>query len=104
MYYLEKPDLSHMQVFGSDWFYHVHNNLDRQDKFSNSANLGMFIGYDEHRRAYKVLPRGHRLPIYSRSVIFDERGVIIRALQQYSEEIELQDIDDLRMELPHLLV
>ena len=93
LYYLQKPDLFHMRVFGSSCYYHVHS-LDRQDKFSTSANHGMFLGYDEHRRAYKVLPQGCRLPVYSRSVIFDERGVIQRALQTHSEEIESSDIDD----------
>ena len=93
LYYLQKPDLSQLRVFGSSCYYHVHN-LDRQDKFSNSANLGMFLRNDEHRRAYKVLSLGHRVPIYSWSVIFDEQGVILRALQRHSEEIESSDVDD----------
>ena len=45
-------------------------------------------------QVYKVLPQGHRLPFYSRSVIFDERGVITRAMQRYSEAIESAQHDD----------
>ena len=98
LYYLQPPDLSHLRIFGSNCFYHVHN-LDRHDgpgKLGDTSNPGLFLGYDEHRRALKVLPRGGRLPVFSCSVIFDERGVLQRALHTaQSGHISSDDNDHL---------
>ena len=39
------------------------------------------MGYDEHRRAFRVLPEGANAYILARSVVFDERSTIQRMLK-----------------------
>ena len=46
----------------------------------STARRGLFVGYDEHRRAYMVLPDGGAQAVLSRSVVFDERVVVQRIL------------------------
>ena len=71
-YYLQKPDLSSMGVFGSQCYFCVHSLDCQRNCVSDPSVPGIFLGYDEHQRSYKVLLHGKQLLMYSHSVIFDE--------------------------------
>jgi hypothetical protein len=70
LYFGYQPDLKNLRVIGSPCY----ANVDKQhrDALGDRAIKGIFIGYDERRRAYRVLPDGSTRYIVSRSVIFDE--------------------------------
>ena len=85
LYFGRKPDLSSLRVFGClcyYWLPHVSRKGYQQSflEFS-TASRGIFVGYDEHRRAFRVLPEGANAYILARSVVFDERSTIQRMLK-----------------------
>lgn len=51
-YYGKKPIISHLRVFGSDAFVHVHK--DTQSKLDSHNRKGIFIEYNEESKAYNV--------------------------------------------------
>ena len=60
------------------------------DKYSTSKR-GVFVGYDEHRRAYRILPDGARSFVVSRNVVFDERSIVQRMLTDCTTEQSEQE-------------
>ena len=44
------------------------------------AARGIFVGYDEHRRAYRILPDGASQYVVARVAVFDESSIIRRML------------------------
>ena len=82
---LQAPDLSSMQTFGSMCYFWISkgqrtSELNGPFTSFSTAQRGLFVGYDEHRRAYMVLPDGGARVVLSRSVVFDERVVVQRIL------------------------
>ena len=86
-YFGVQPDLSSIRAFGSTCYYWLtkeeRRNLSQYNipflTFS-TALRGTFVGYDEHRRAYRVLPDGRGQYVLARTVVFDERTVVRRML------------------------
>ena len=81
-----RPDLSGIRVFGSTAYYWINKQQRSEDTtlgFTNfsRARRGMFVGYDETRRAYKILPDGAIKFVVARVVVFDERTVVRRILR-----------------------
>ena len=57
------------------------------DEYSGTGSLslsraarGTFVGHDEHRRAYRILPDGASHYIVARGVVFDEVPIICHML------------------------
>ena len=49
----KKPYVAYFRVFGSKVF--IHNNDKKDlDKFEKKSNIGIFLGYSEQSRVYKV--------------------------------------------------
>ena len=56
--------------------------------------MGMFVGYDEHRRVYRILPEGSSHYVVARAVIFDERMIIQKMLARCTKTHQhVHDID-----------
>ena len=51
-YYGKKPIIATLRVFGSDAFVHVH--IDTETKLDSHSRKGIFIGYSEESKAYRV--------------------------------------------------
>ena len=50
------------------------------------------MGYNEHRRAYRVIPDGAHKHVVAQSVIFDEREIVERTrifLTEYSDQANI---------------
>ena len=54
----------------------------------------MFVGYDEHRRAYRILPDGAIKYVLARVVVFDERPIIRKMLSSCTKSGNIGDHDD----------
>jgi len=68
-----KPNVSHMRVFGSTCWVVLHNSL-IDGKFGDKAAKGVFLGYPDGSKAYKhILDDGKVLK--ARSVVFAETNV-----------------------------
>ncbi|GAQ93102.1 hypothetical protein KFL_012990020 [Klebsormidium nitens] len=72
MFYGERPDLSHMRVFGARAYIHVPK--ENRKKLEPVSERGVFLGYVPNAKAYRVLKERTGVVIVSRDVVVDERG------------------------------
>jgi len=67
-----KPDVSHMRVFGSTRWLILHkSHVD--GKFGDKASKGIFVGYPDGSKAYKVILDDGKV-VKARSVVFSENN------------------------------
>ena len=71
------PDLSNIKIFGAPCMV-----KEAGRKLADKAFPGRFVGFDETRRGYLVIPDGARKPILSRDVVFNELKAAEIALNQ----------------------
>jgi hypothetical protein len=93
----EVPELSHLRVFGARVFYHVPSEL--RNKLEPKSLEGIFVGYDQLNRAYRILPKGtYSRIVLSRDVIFDEHTITEQALR--STEMDSESVDVISKLMP----
>ena len=66
----KKPDISHFRVFGCPVYFHVAN--EKRIKLDASGKKGMFLGYRETSKAYRVYVPSQREVEICHDVTFDE--------------------------------
>jgi hypothetical protein len=81
----EKLEVSHLRIFGCPVYVHVPK--DKRSKLDPSGNKGIFVGYNETLKAYRVYILGHRQIETSRDVTFDEDTTFSRLRQRHSDEV-----------------
>ena len=67
-----KPDVSHMQVFGSTCWVVLHE-CHVDGNFGDKAAKGIFVGYPDGSKAYKVILNDGKV-VKARSVVFFENN------------------------------
>ena len=72
-----RPDVSHICIFGSVCYCHIH--ADTRKKLDPSGEKGLLVGYNETSKAYRV-PTRKRI-IVSRNVKFDEDRALQRSME-----------------------
>ena len=73
----KKPEVSHLKIFGCPVFIHILE--DKRTKLDPSGKQGLFVGYCEVSKAFRVyIPGFHRIEI-SRDVTFDEETTLKRS-------------------------
>ena len=66
----KKPDVSHFRVFGCPVYFHVPK--EKRRKSNASTKKGMFVGYNETSKAYRIYVPGQREVEICHDVTFDE--------------------------------
>ena len=66
----EKPEVIHLKIFGC--LVYVHVPREKRLKLEPSGKKGIFVGYSESSKAYRVYILGFRQIETSRDVTFDE--------------------------------
>jgi len=79
-----RPDVSHIRIFGSVCYCHVHAN--NRKKLDLSGEKGLLVGYSEISKAYRVYIPPRRWIIVSRDVEFDEDRAVRRSLDLLVEQ------------------
>ena len=70
----KKPEVSHLKIFGSQVFAHIPK--EKRTKLDPSGKKGIFVGYCEVSKAFRVyIPGYHHIEI-SRDVTFDEDATL----------------------------
>ncbi|GAQ93443.1 hypothetical protein KFL_015360015 [Klebsormidium nitens] len=72
MFYGEKPNLSHLRVFGARAYIHVPT--ENRKKMEPVSERGVFLGYEPNSKFYRVLRERDGRILTSRNVMVDERG------------------------------
>ena len=66
----EKPKIGHLRIFGCPKYIHVPR--ERRTKLDSSGRKGVFVGYSEFAKAYRIYIPGQRKIELSRDVTFEE--------------------------------
>jgi hypothetical protein len=91
----KKPELSHLKIFGCPVFIHIPK--EKRNKLDPSGKKGIFVGYCEVSKAFKIyIPGQHHIEI-SRDVTFDEdaelkKSKICQLEEVYEEESVIPNI------------
>ena len=78
----EKPVVDHMRIFGTPVYIHVPK--EKRANLEPSEKKGIFVGYSESSKAYRIYVPGQR---YSRDVIFHEE-VVFRQTKELPKNVE----------------
>eukprot|EP00253_Pinus_taeda_P007311 PITA_07311 len=66
----KKPDVSHFRIFGCLVYFHV--SKEKRNKLKAFGKNGIFVGYSENSKAYRIYMPGQRDVEVNRDVTFDE--------------------------------
>ena len=81
----KKPEVSHLKIFGCHVFIHIPE--DKRTKLDPSGKQGLFVGYYEVSKAFRIYISGFHHINISRDVTFDEEIALKRYRKcQYEEE------------------
>jgi hypothetical protein len=70
LWYGRKPNISYMKVFGCKCF--ILDESNKLDKFASKSNEGIFVGYSNTSKAYRVYIKSSRIIVESVHLHFDE--------------------------------
>jgi hypothetical protein len=85
MFSEKKPEVSHLKIFGCLVFVHILK--ERRTKLDPSRKKGIFVGYCEVSKAFKIyIPGYHHIEI-NKDVTFDEDAALKRSRKCQLEEV-----------------
>jgi hypothetical protein len=85
MYTEKKPEVSHLKIFGCPVFIHIPK--EKRNKMEPSGKKGIFVGYCEVSKAFRIyIPSHHHIEI-SRDVTFDEDAALKKSKQCQLQEV-----------------
>jgi hypothetical protein len=81
----KKPEVSHLKIFGCPVFIHIPK--EKRNKLEPSGKKGIFVGYCEVSKAFRIYIPGHRHIEISRDVTFDEEETLKKSRRCQLEEM-----------------
>ena len=81
----EKPEVNHLRIFGCPVYVHVPR--EKRSKLEPSGKKGIFVGYNESSKAYRVYIPGFRKIETSRDVTFDEDASLSRSSSNHTDAV-----------------
>ena len=78
----KKPEVNHFRIFGSLTYSHVPS--EKRTKLEPTAEKGIFVGYDETSKAFRIYLPSQRKVVVRRDVKFEEEWAFkkLRELEQ----------------------
>ena len=96
----KKPEVSHLKIFGFPVYIHIPK--EKRTKLDPSRKKGIFVGYCEVSKAFRIyIPRSHHMEI-SRVVTFDEEASLKRSRKCQHEEVYEEDAPPRNVEVAFL--
>ena len=80
----KKPAVDHMRIFGTPVYIHVPK--EKRAKLEPFGKKGIFVGYNDCSKAYRVYIPGQRYIEVIRDVIFHEEAVFRKTLELSTED------------------
>ena len=81
-----KPEVSHLRIFG--FLVYIHVPKEKRTKLDPSRRKGIFVGYSDTSKAYKIyLPEFKKINT-SKDVTFDEVSTYYRSSRTLIQEVE----------------
>jgi hypothetical protein len=85
MFSRRKLEVSHLKIFGCPIFVHILK--EKRNKLDPSGKKGIFVGYREVSKAFRVYIPGHHHIEISRDVTFDEDATLNKSRRCQLEEV-----------------
>jgi hypothetical protein len=79
------PEVSHLRIFGCPVYIHIPK--DKRTKLDPSSKKGIFVGYSETSKAYRVYVPGNKKIEINRDVIFDEDVAFCKSKRNHVDEV-----------------
>ena len=74
MFTRKKPEVRHLKIFGCPAFVHILK--EKRNKMDPSRKKGIFVGYCEASKAFRIYIPGHHHIEINRDVTFDEEATL----------------------------
>jgi hypothetical protein len=85
----KKPNVENLRVFGCPVYSHIPK--DKRNKLEPSGKKGIFVGYCDSSKAYRIyISEQHKIEV-SRDVTFDERMAFKKSIKETIEEEEIEE-------------
>jgi hypothetical protein len=85
----KKPNIENLRIFGCPVYSHIPK--DKRNKLERSGKKGIFVGYSDSSKAYRIyIPEQHKIEV-RRYVIFNERMAFRKSIEEIIEEEELEE-------------
>ena len=90
MYTRKKPKVSHLKIFGCPVYVHI--SKEKRTKLDPYGKKGIFVGYYEVSKSFRIyISRFHHIEI-NRDVTFDEETTLNKYKRCQLEEIHEEDV------------
>jgi transposase InsO family protein len=89
MFTRKKPEVSHLKIFGCPVFIHIPK--EKRNKLDPSGKKGIFVGYCEVSKAFKIYIPGQNHIKISRDVTFDEDAALKKSKLCQLEEVNKEE-------------
>jgi hypothetical protein len=94
----KKPEASHLKIFGCPLFIHIPK--EKRNKLDPSGKKGIFVGYCEVSKAFRIyIPGQHHIEI-NRDVTFDEDAMLKKSKLCQLEEVYEEEPNTAMREVP----
>jgi hypothetical protein len=94
----EKPQVNHLRIFGCPVY--VYFPKEKRSKLDPSGKKGIFVGYSETLKAYRVYIPSHKQVEISRDVTFDEDASFNNSRKCHTNEEPItQRVADTRIDI-----
>ena len=81
-----KPKFSHLRIFG--FLVYIHVPKEKRTKLDPSGRKGVFVGYSDTSKAFRIYFPGFKKIDINRDVAFDKDSTYIKSRKLPIEEIE----------------
>jgi transposase InsO family protein len=88
----KKPNVENLRIFGCQVYSHIPK--DKRNKLEPSGKKGIFVGYSDSSKAYRIyIPDQHKIEV-SRDVTFNERMAFRKSIEETIEEEEIEELNE----------
>jgi hypothetical protein len=85
----KKPNVENLRIFGCPVYSHIPK--DKRNKLEPSGNKGIFVGYIDSSKAYRIyIPEQHKIEV-NRDVTFNENMAFNKSIEETMEEEENEE-------------
>ena len=84
VFFGKKPEVIHLRIFSCPVYIHIPK--EKRTKLDPLGNKGIFVGYSESSKAYRIYFLGFKKIDISRDVTFDEDSTYIKSRKKPAEE------------------
>ena len=86
----KKLEVRHLKIFGCPVYVHILK--EKRSKLDPSGNKGIFVGYREVSKAFRIYISGFHHMNISRDVTFDEETTLKKSKRCRLEEVHEEDV------------